>query len=127
MPETSGAQILLAIQSGRLQLDVVPEQPTSDPADTDLYDIVIRVGNAEFAKIGVWKSAAGGVSGDGRPKVNIEKNCVQVSAGQRLSGSFVIQCESKTEAETLGKILWEKLDDAYEAIEVDAAVTGTSL
>jgi hypothetical protein len=114
-----GERILGAIELGELDLEVVPDSSAGNSMTSDVFEIVVRIGDDEFARVGVWKTASGGPVGNGAPHVQFDGRTVHVSSGDGMNGSFDIDCEFDAEAEEIANILDDRLNGEYDEIEVE--------
>jgi hypothetical protein len=119
MSPISGAQLLSAIESGAFNVEIIPTSSPANPLATDLYELVMKVADQEFARVGVWKSSEGGVVGDGAPRISSDGTAVHVTAGDGMNGSFDVDCAYSTEAEEIANVLEDRLEAEYEGIEVE--------
>lgn len=112
-------RLIAAIESGTLDVEALPQAPTPTSAETDIFAIVLKTAGEEVGRVGVWKTSSGGTFGEGAPRVLAVDKTVHVIAGDRMPGSFDIECHFATQAEDLADLLHERLRGAYDEIEVE--------
>ena len=112
-------RIVAAIESGTLEVDALPSTAPATSATTDIFEIVLTLSTEEIGRLGVWKTSEGGTFGEGAPRVLAVNKTVHVIAGDRMPGSFDIECEFETQAEQIADLLQERLQGAYDEIEVE--------
>ncbi len=109
-------RLLTAIDSGNLFSEVIPIESAANPSAHDLFAIVLMINEDVIARVGVWKNPPDKVTGNGAPRVHAEGSTVNVTAGERMSGSFSIECDFAGEAEEIAQVLRDTLESEYECI-----------
>ncbi|WP_373651523.1 MULTISPECIES: hypothetical protein [unclassified Schlesneria] len=119
MSAPNDERIITAIEAGSLEVHALPKLVPDTSAETEVFQIVLTLSGDEIARLGVWKTSSGGVFGDGAPRVNVMNKTIHVLAGDRMQGSFDIECELPTQAEEIAEALQEQLTNAYDEVEVE--------
>lgn len=119
MPVNLGDRIVAAIESGSFTVEAFPTTAPATSAETDIFEIVLTAAGEEIGRLGVWKTSSGGTFGEGAPRVLAVDKTVHVIAGDRMPGSFDVDCDFETQAEQIADLLQERLASAYDEIEVE--------
>lgn len=121
----NGTNLLIWIRKNQMSFEVAPVAQEHTLEDIDSYELICRNEAQELGRIGVWKTADGGVKGRGGPEVVVENLRVRVLPGDRMGGGLEIRCSSSADANSVAEFLSDHSSAAYSSIEVDAAVPGT--
>lgn len=119
-------RVLKAIESHHLESESIPVDSAANPLAQDLFAILLRIGDEEIGRVGVWKIAPGGPIGEGAARVHANGSHVHITAGEGMPGSFSIDCEFAADAEEIAHALRERLDTEYQNLEIPLAGESSS-